>query len=176
MKSSDAKEGTSADDFCQATKDLKVDDNGNKYIKQHEGFVKTVYDDGNGFPTVGYGHKVVPTDDLKLRDTITDERADTFFGTDLPPMEKAVRNAAGTTDLSQNEFNALTDLAFNVGPGVFTTDKSPSLMKALKAGDYKSMSEQLRYTGKDPDTKEGLINRSNDRKSLFLGTYEHKNK
>ena len=37
-----------------------------------EGYRKTVYPDSLGIPTVGIGHKVVPSDNLKLGDQITD--------------------------------------------------------------------------------------------------------
>lgn len=76
----------------------------------------------------------------------------------------------GKTQVSQGEFNALTDLTYNVGPGVFTSDKSPGLMTAVGKADYQGMSEQLRYT-KDAlgNVDPGLGTRSDERKDIFLG-------
>ena len=34
-------------------------------VKEHEGFVDTVYKDSLGFATIGYGHLVRPSDNFK---------------------------------------------------------------------------------------------------------------
>ena len=166
---------TAAADICTPNADLNVNGAGKKFIKEKEGYVLTVYLDTAKLPTVGYGHLVKTEDNLKVKDAITVAKADDFFDVDIPTSEKAVRTGVGDLPLSQNEFNALTDLAFNVGPGVFTKEKSPSLMKAIGNKDYTAMSEQLDYSrdvsGNRPA---GLKTRSDERKQIFLGTYPAK--
>jgi GH24 family phage-related lysozyme (muramidase) len=64
----------------------------------------------------------------------------------------------------------LTDLVFNVGSSAMTSDKSPSLMSDMGSGDYQGMSGQLRYTKDDSGGHPpGLVTRSDDRQSIFLG-------
>ena len=144
VKSSDATRGTSASDICKPTADLKADSLGQLFVKDHEKFDSKVYPDTAQNPTVGYGHLVVPADNLKLGDTISDEQGATFFSGDVLTSETAVRRGVGSLELSQNEFNALTDLAFNVGPGVFNAKTSPLLSAAIAAGDYAAMAEQVK--------------------------------
>ena len=175
VKQSDATKDTAASDICQAVANLKTDAAGKTFIKDHEGFRNDVYKDTAGNPTVGYGHLVTGSDQLKVGDEITAIQGDAFFESDVPKSEKGVREGVGELPLSQNEFNALTDLVFNVGPGGLTTDKSPNLMKAIAAGDYAGMSEQLKYTKDSAGNRpKGLVDRSEDRKQLFLGTYKKK--
>jgi RHS repeat-associated protein len=173
IKSANATKGTAAFDICQDTSDLKTDESGKDFIKEHEGLEKKVYEDTGGLLTVGYGHLVKTDDNLKKDDKVTSEKADALFDQDVPASEGAVRTTVGEVQLSQNEFNALTDLVFNAGPGVLDAANSPKLNEAIKKGDYKAMSGQLKYTkdakGNHP---KGLVTRSEDRKKLFLGTHK----
>lgn len=167
----DSSDKATAKTKCQDTKNLKVNDAGLKHIEKSEGFKDKAYLDTGKKLTVGYGHLVTEKDGIKLGDKITKEKAEEFLKADIASAEKAVKDAAGNLQLSQGEFNALADAAYNVGPGVFTTDKSPSLMTAMGKGDYQGMSEQLRYT-KDAlgVSQPGLATRSDERKQIFLGT------
>ncbi|HBY60155.1 MAG TPA: hypothetical protein DEH78_10055 [Solibacterales bacterium] len=173
VKESDATKDTAASDICQAVANLKADAAGKTFIKDHEGFRKEVYKDSAGNPTVGHGHLVTSGDRLKIRDEITTIQADALFDADVPKSEEGVRAGVGELPLSQNEFNALTDLVFNVGPEVLTEKKSPNLMKAIAAGDYAGMSDQLKYTKDSAGVQQkGLVDRSENRKQLFLGKYK----
>lgn len=97
--------------------------NGKNFIKQEEGYRLTVYKDSEGYLTVGYGHKVVAADNLKLGDTITSSRADTFFDADLKTnSENAINALSCASKLSQNQFDALASICYNGGPGVLNTN------------------------------------------------------
>ena len=50
-----------------------------KTIRYDEGESLTVYEDTLGHLTVGVSHKVMPTDNLHLRDVITKEHSMTMF-------------------------------------------------------------------------------------------------
>jgi GH24 family phage-related lysozyme (muramidase) len=154
-----------------------VNDAGKLHIQKSEGDPKhpgtpvlTVYADTAGNLTTGYGHKLTAGDNLKADDKITQEKASKLLDSDIASAVKSVRSAAGTTQLSQGEFNALIDLVFNVGPGVLTSTKSPGLMNAFGAADYSGMSEQLMYS-KDSkgNQQDGLVTRSDERKEIFMG-------
>jgi GH24 family phage-related lysozyme (muramidase) len=180
----DSSSKATANTKCQDVSNLHVSDAMKDKIKMQEGLsadkkkgikagdpALTVYKDTAGNPTVGWGHM---DKSMKVGDTITTEQAQAYFDKDVSTMESKVADVLtsnGGHQFSQGEFNALTDLSFNAGPGVFTTAMSPSLMKTMNAGDYSGMSEQLRYT-KDSagNTQKGLETRSDERKDIFLGS------
>lgn len=79
-----------------------------------EGMILEVYDDGYHIPTVGFGHKVLPSDNLRMNDKISLEQAKTFAKNDLKSFIERV-NAKINITLSQYEFDALVSIAFNAG-------------------------------------------------------------
>ena len=93
----------------------KTGPNGLALIRHAEGTVLSVYSDSRGLPTVGTGHLVRYADGLRLGDTISPERAERFLEDDLGVAEAAVGSCH--LDLTQNQFDALVDFAFNEGTG-----------------------------------------------------------
>jgi RHS repeat-associated protein len=177
VKKSAATKETAPNDICQDVKGLKADDATANHIKAMEtsgGKAElTVYSDTGGIQTVGYGHKVTSADELEAGDAVSQDTADTLFNSDFLSAQNAVKSGVQGAELSQNEFNALTDLVFNVGPGVLGASMSPSLNAALKSGDYQAMSEQLKYTRDAKGVSQpGLATRSEIRKAIFLGTHK----
>ena len=85
------------------------------------------YLDSKGAPTNGWGN----THGVIMGVAITQEQADADF---LSNMKEAVRavNQYTTIQLTQNEFDALVDLVFNIGSGNFYTS---TLLKLLNAGN-----------------------------------------
>lgn len=153
---------------CQPVSGLSTSQRGKKFIKDSEGTKDKVYKDSGGLPTVGVGHLVTPSDKLKVGERISEEKINDFYSADLRKAEAAAKNLAGNTQLSQDEFDALTDLTYNVGPGKLSRTNSPGLNKAIAAGDYEAIANQLRYTrdasGKSPT---GLIIRNDERQKIF---------
>jgi len=171
---------------CQDAKNLHVNDAMKNKIKLEEGLpadkkngvqagdpALTVYKDGAGNPTVGWGHLVTKADNLKVGDTVSAGQAQKFFDSDLSSKESAVRGVLTDSghQFSQGEFNALVDLTYNGGTGMLTTATSPNLMKDINSGDYDGMYGQLRYTKDSAGNVEpGLVTRSDDRKDIAQGT------
>ncbi|WP_238918199.1 lysozyme [Clostridium sp. YIM B02555] len=101
---------------------MNTSDNGIEFIKNEEGHKLYVYRDSKGNPTCGYGHLVVPGDNLQVGDTITQEQADQFFLDDLVnSTEGPINDLDCASDLSQNQFDALASIVFNGGSGVLQT-------------------------------------------------------
>lgn len=69
---------------------MNVSNSGKTKIKGFEGLRLDVYDDGAGHLTVGYGHKIVSSDNLKAGDRISQQQADTFFNADIKVVENAI--------------------------------------------------------------------------------------
>lgn len=84
-------------------------------IKGWENCKLAVYPDLNGFPTIGWGHKLTANDVTSDRfsEGITQNVADALFLGDCGPFEAQV-NGLGLT-LTQGQFDALFDFDFNEG-------------------------------------------------------------
>jgi lysozyme len=101
------------------------------------------YDDGYGYWTVGWGHKLQPTDP---KVAITREEADELQHGDLLIATEAVERGI-TVPLNDNQFAALVSLTYNVGrgrrdpkgrDGIFCLRSgfASTLVRLLNAGDY----------------------------------------
>lgn len=114
-----------------------------------DGFIVEVYDDGYGVPTVGFGHKVIPSDNLRIRDVISVERAREFFRDNLRPIEHAINHEV-RVPLYQYEYDALVSVLFNSGPferrsdDWFPDSRSKHLASFLNRGEYEKMGDVIR--------------------------------
>lgn len=96
---------------------------GIELIKRFEGCKLTAYLCPAQIPTIGYGHTGA---DVKLGMTITNEQATQLLVKDLQKFEKSLNGY--NLQLTQNQFDALISLIYNIGPGNFA--KSSLLKKA----------------------------------------------
>jgi lysozyme len=110
---------------------------GLQLIKQEEGFRGRTYLDVAGFPTIGYGHRLIHPDSFP--DGITDAEATDILAADVRDAEQAVARLVKVT-LAQGQFDALVDFCFNLGSGRLA---SSTLLKLLNGGRYADAAEQL---------------------------------
>ncbi|MDP4575599.1 lysozyme [Qipengyuania sp. G39] len=146
---------------------LKTSEDFKQALIQEEGVRYTVYRDVAGYPTVGVGHLVEPEDNLRVGDTISENRAMAFLTADLAEAERGVRKLVGSLPLYQHEFDALVDLVYNVGIGNVSPERSPRLNAAIDAGDYDEVASQLDYTHAGGAVARGLEFRSERRAAIF---------
>lgn len=95
---------------------------GIELIKSFEGCRLSAYRCPAGVVTIGFGH----TGNIKMGDTITQERADELLRQDLVRFETAVTAWNHLYKWNQNEFDCLVSFSFNCGEG--------SLRNLLKNG------------------------------------------
>jgi lysozyme len=136
---------------------MKLSDKGLKIIMRHEGLRLTAYPDPgsrDGHPwTIGYGH----TAGVKKGDKITKAQAVAFLRQDVAWAERAVMRYADGANLTQNQFDALTSFAFNVGVGQF---KSSSPARYARQGRHDLVPARLMlWVKNDGRTMKGLVNR-----------------
>lgn len=115
---------------------LMLSDAGRAAIARHEGLRLDPYLDEAGHWTVGYGHKLGP---LESRDPITHARALELLQEDTESAVNAV-NSLVNVPLSQQQFDALVSLAFNIGNGAF---RESTLLRLLNDGDYGGAAAQF---------------------------------
>ena len=114
--------------------------------------------------TIGYGH----TKGVRSAMTITQAEADSMLIEELAEYGATVEKLV-TVDLTQNQFDALVSMVFNIGAGAFAKS---TLLKKLNAGDYGSVPEQfMRWNKATVDGKlqalEGLTRRRTAEAALF---------
>ncbi|MGB7405497.1 MAG: lysozyme, partial [Pacificimonas sp.] len=137
-------------------------------LREEEGELDTVYRDSGGLLTVGVGHLVREDDGFKLGQRVPRKVLDDLLRKDIARAEQEVRRLVGDLPLTQNEFDALVDLVFNIGPGNAGPTRSPALNKAIRDQDYDAIADNLVYT-KDASGRRarGLVYRSERRKRIF---------
>ena len=134
-------------------------------LKEFEGLKLEVYLDGNGYKTVGYGHKLTDDDDLDVGDTITQEDANQYLGDDLEDTQDAVSDLTAV-DLNDNQFSALVSFTYNEGAGRL---KGSTLLRKLNTGDFAGAAAEFgRWTYIGSEISGGLVRRRAAERELFL--------
>jgi len=110
---------------------------GLELVKRAEGFRSMLYTDVAGFPTIGYGHRVKPSESFAAG--IGEPEAAVILAADLAEAERAVIRLV-RVPLAQGQFDALVDFCFNLGEGRLATS---SLLVELNAGRYEAAGRQL---------------------------------
>lgn len=115
---------------------VNVSPQGAAFIQQHEGLRLQAYGDA-GHQAIGYGHQLAPGESYP--GGITQAEARALFEQDLGNVE-ATLNSAVAVPLTQEQYDALADLVFNIGAPQFL---SSTLLVDLNAGDYASAMAQF---------------------------------
>ena len=144
---------------------MRISENGIEFIRQLEGEKLTAYPDIVGIWTIGVGHTgFVDVKPVARGMAITKEKSKELLTADLKRFESAVNNAVKVT-LTQNQFDALVSLAFNIGEGAFARS---TLVNKLNAGDKKGAAEQfLVWKNAGGRVSQGLLNRRQKEKAMF---------
>ncbi|MBD8555570.1 lysozyme [Rhizobium sp. CFBP 8762] len=145
---------------------MKTSANGRKLIAEHEGNMLTAYQDSVGVWTIGVGHTSaagapVVTKGMK----ITAAQSDEILSRDLANTEKEVRDLLKVS-VTQNEFDALVSLGFNIGG---TALGKSTLIRKLNAGDWAGAADQFLVWNKAKGrVLAGLTKRRKAERTLFL--------
>ena len=101
---------------------------GMSLLKHFEGLVLTAYRDIGGVLTIGYGSTGAH---VKPSMTITEPEAEKLLRDDLDRFERCVAEEA--PDATQNQFDAMVSLAFNIGEAAF---RRSTVLRMHKAGNH----------------------------------------
>jgi lysozyme len=92
---------------------MKISQKGIDLIKEFEGCRLDAYRCPANVPTIGYGSTGA---DVHMGMKITQEEAELRLKRDIAAFEECVSNSC-TVEPSQNQFDAMVALCFNIGPG-----------------------------------------------------------
>ena len=147
--------------------DMKTSQAGLDFIKQRESFRSEAYQDSGGIWTIGYGTTFIDGKPVQPGMKITEQEALALKAKDIEKFENVV-NKSVKVALSQNEFDALVSLAYNIGGGAFARS---TLVRKLNAGDRAGATEEFKKWNKvEGKEVRGLTNRRNMESEMFAGT------
>lgn len=134
---------------------------GKALIQSFETCDLTAYPDQRGVWTIGWGH----TAGVSPSDTCTQDQADAWFVQDTQTAVNAVSRSVDVA-LSQNQFDALVSLCFNIGSHAFATS---TLVALLNQGSIAGAVQQfLVWNHVNGQPNAGLTRRRTAEQSLFL--------
>lgn len=143
---------------------MRISNKGRGFIKEFEDLRLAAYPDPGtgGKPwTIGWGH----TKGVKQGDRITQEQAEQFLSDDLALFELTV-NSAIKRPMTQNQFDAMVSLAFNIGGSAFA---GSTLVKKFNAGDAKGAADEFsKWKNSGGKVMPGLVKRRAAEREMFL--------
>jgi len=118
----------------------------------------------NDRPTIGWGTTGA---DIHMGMTWTQAQCDERFATDLDAFAGGV-SAALTGETSQNQFDAMVSLAYNIGLGAF---KGSTLLRLHNAGDFTAADAQFAAWNKQAgQVLQGLVRRRAAESAMYRGS------
>lgn len=147
---------------------MNISPKGLDLLKKLEGFRSKPYHCSAGKLTIGYGHVLLPREDLT---EVTLDQANTLLKNDVAWAERAVSRIL--PHLFQHQFDALVIFVFNIGETEFVKSYVCKLLK-LKMIDqaityWKQWCKTPNPKTKELEPCEGLINRRNAEIEMFMG-------
>lgn len=143
---------------------LRVSPRGLAMIKSFEGFRATPYRDFGGSLTVGYGH-LIRENERFIR--LSEKEAEALLIQDVRLAEAIVKRVV-RVQLTQNQFDALVSLVFNIGSGQFG---GSTLLAKLNRNDFLGAANEFpRWKHVDRTPVRGLMRRREAERQLFLAS------
>jgi lysozyme len=145
-----------------AIKPTRTSSRGIAFLKAREAFRAKPYGDAGKW-AIGYGHQLVAGDGLTTSSVLDEEAATRLLLRDLISRENAI-NSKVTVPLTQNQYDALVSLIYNIGIGAFG---SSTLLRKLNARDYRGAANEF-MTWENSQGKPILRGRRELERTLFL--------
>lgn len=145
---------------------MKTSPAGLDLIRRWEGCRLKAYRDSAGVWTIGYGlTSAAGIVQVYEGMVITQRQADDYLARALVKYEQAVEQAI-TRPMTQPQFDSMTSLCYNIGPGAFA---GSTVARRFNAGDIAGAGEAfLMWTKAGGRELQGLVNRRHDERRLFL--------
>ena len=146
---------------------MQISEEGKNLIKKFEGCELEAYKCAAGVWTIGYGHIKTAVEGMKIDQATANE----LFDEEMGEYETYV-NTAVTVPLSQNQFDALVSLVFNLGNGNLNAS---TMLKVINSGDHAGVPAQIkRWNKAGGKVLDGLVRRREAEALLYQGAiWEH---
>jgi len=139
--------------------------NGLNLIKQFEGFSNKIYLDSAGLQTIGYGHLILQHEKKLFKSGINATIAEDLLRRDIVIAERAVIRLIDTY-LNNNQFDALTSFAFNLGAASL---QRSTLRRIVNRGEHELVpSELIKWVWAGGKKSLGLLRRRIAEGELYM--------
>lgn len=145
---------------------MKASENCIDLIEEFEGFRSEPYVCPGGIPTIGFGStRYADGTSVSMGDDpMNREQAKELLTATLTEYEQGVE-ACIDVDLTQNQFDALVDFAYNLGVGALRTS---TLARKVNAGDMEGAANEFgRWVNGGGKVLPGLVKRRAAERVLF---------
>ncbi len=133
-------------------------------IKKWESFKNKMYLCPAKIPTIGYGHVILPSDNIKPTDIITHERAVHLLNKDMEIALQSILKYV-QVDLTSNQLAALVSFVFNIGVTAF---KKSTMLRMINSKNYTGAAGQFsKWVYANGKILKGLQNRRIEECKLF---------
>lgn len=155
-------------------KDLRIRNSSDKllnHLKWEEGSiihkgepVLTAYNLGDGAKTIGYGHAIFPRENegydflprynkiISGKTKITKDQAEILLKDDIKEAESIINRILDQWEeqgikiqITQSMYDAMVSMAYNMGPGIRTSD----FIQYVKRGDFEGAKKEILNTSSD---------------------------
>lgn len=106
------------------------------HIKLREGYSDKVYKDSLGYLTGGWGHLIIPDDNLRLHDLIPLSRAEDWLKKDAIKAYKAALEQAAELDKQDDSALIIVLTSVNFQLGTYWRKKFPITWESIKEKNY----------------------------------------
>jgi len=144
---------------------MKISRNGIRFIKQEEGERLIAYRDSRGILTIGVGHTgLINNQPIIDGMSITVEQSLELLLADIAQTEKVI-NEQVKLSLTQNQYDALCSLVFNIGTRAFSQS---TVLKKINEGDYQAGAAAMLLWKRAGNHSDLLLARRQREARLFL--------
>lgn len=149
---------------------MQISQTGINFIVNNEGGYRLVcYKDSAGLLTIGAGHKVEPGENVALGQTCTINQVVGLFAIDSETVVNAINDLL-TVFVTQNQFEALCSLVYNIGAEAF---KTSTVLREINENDYAHAADAFLLWNKITvngikEISAGLVARRERERALFL--------
>ncbi len=149
---------------------MSISERGVDLVMQFESCRVAVYRDPVGLPTAGCGHLVTADDDYQVGQKLTEAEIRELFVEDLIPSVTCVNQALNWQRTAQGKFDAMTDLAYNIGCARF---RNSTALKCHQRGDDDCATRGIAaYRKAGGRVLPGLVRRRNADIDLYRSHYD----
>ena len=106
-------------------------------IKKHEGYRVDVYKCSEGFETGGYGHKIIPGEEIPT----TEEGWNKLFEKDFQTACEGADRVLGDINIDTNAKEIIIEMGYQMGEG--GVSKFKGMLSALSDGRYTDASDEM---------------------------------
>lgn len=130
---------------------MKTGKNGIELIQAYEGLRLEAYLDQRNIPTIGWGHT---GPEVHLGLVWTKEKCDEVFAEDLNKFELGVMSGINNSVVTQNQFDAMVSLTYNIGVGGFA---SSTVARQHRIGNYQGAAKAFELWDKVTNPSTGQL-------------------